>query len=209
MGKPHPPEAWQQLGRALELRRMQLGYGHGKRRRFAHERGLRLSEKTLARLERGEPHDYPPETLAHFEHLYALAPGAIEGYLATGRLAVAESPDPVGDDLRKAILALPALTDAEKQTVAAVARGLRAERAGAMAVAAAEPLAPVVPERPAELRYENDEMNAIAQQVWELNHDGQGDVFSIELLQDIVKFKWRERQRGVTERGGERTAAAG
>jgi hypothetical protein len=77
----NPPEAWQRLGRALELRRWDLGFGHRQRGKFASARGSAVSDKTLARLERGERGDYPDATLAHIEVLYGLAPGAIRAYL--------------------------------------------------------------------------------------------------------------------------------
>jgi hypothetical protein len=136
MDKAYPPDAWKRLGHALELRRMQLGYGHRQRHRFMRERGTALepgslpSDKTLARLESGERDTYSKTTVAAVEVLYALAPGSFWDSVESGQLTVVASHDPVGDDLRAAIQELPGLTDAEKQTVAAVARGLRAERTG-------------------------------------------------------------------------------
>jgi hypothetical protein len=91
----YPQDAWQRLGRALELRRWQLGYGHRQRGRFARARGSAVSDKTLARLERGERDAYPDATLAHAEALYGLAPGAIRRYLAGGELEVTDDPGTV------------------------------------------------------------------------------------------------------------------
>lgn len=222
MDKPHPPEAWKRLGRALELRRMQLSPGYSNRRRFARERGAVVSSKTLERLERGERGTYSDDTVADVEHLYALAPGSFWDSVRTGKLTVAATVDPVGDDLREAILALPGLTDDEKRTVSAVARGLRAERSGALAVVAAEPVAPVPAERPAELRYADPAKDAIAAAVWKENLDedgkpvyvpgelvGDGGQRGIDVLWGAVEYQWRKRQRRMSERGGERTAAAG
>ena len=67
-------------------------------------------------------------------------------------------------------------------------------------------------ERPAELRYADPERDAIAARVWEQNHDSQGEVFPVDVLQGVVRFLWQQRQRdtGATgARNGERTAAAG
>jgi hypothetical protein len=50
----YPLDAWQRLGRALERRRGELGYGFRQRGRFARERGGMLSIKTISRLEKGE-----------------------------------------------------------------------------------------------------------------------------------------------------------
>jgi hypothetical protein len=90
-----------------------------------------------------------------------------------------------------------------------------------MAVVAAEPQRP---ERPAELRYADPAMDAIAADVWEKNFDASGElvyvpdvivsdngprVRGIDVLRGAVDYQWQHRQRGVSERGGARTAAAG
>jgi hypothetical protein len=84
MDRPHPPDAWKRLGEALEQRRGQLGYGYRQRGKFARERGSNLSVKTLARLERGERGDYPPDTIAAAEALYGWEPGSIARVLNGG-----------------------------------------------------------------------------------------------------------------------------
>lgn len=89
------PDAWARLGRALELRRGQLGYGHGGRGRFVRDRGALLSAKTIARLERGERPAYPAATLAVAEEMYRLVPGSIERSLAGGNLEPAADGPPL------------------------------------------------------------------------------------------------------------------
>lgn len=139
MPEPHPPAAWKALGRALRLRReTQLGYPHGQRGTFAAHRHWPMSERTLARIERGEPFDYPDSTLAEVERVYDLAPGAIEKFLkvaAEGKTAVLEvvRPEhppgrPGGDDLLDAIRRLPGLTVEEKEAFVTLAIGMRARR---------------------------------------------------------------------------------
>jgi hypothetical protein len=90
----YPPEAWQRLGRALERRRGQLGYGFRQRERFANDAGLVLSAKTLARLENGERDAYPEATLAVAEVVYQWAPGSIEQVLKGGEAQPLDGPSP-------------------------------------------------------------------------------------------------------------------
>jgi len=88
MDKAYPPEAWKRLGEELQRRRGRLGYGFRRRGDFLADCGgqpsERPSEKTLARLERGERGSYPPATLARLEALYEYAPGSFEAILAGG-----------------------------------------------------------------------------------------------------------------------------
>lgn len=136
--KPYPPAAaWKALGKALELRRAQLGYPHGQRGAFADHRHWPMSGRTLARIERGEPFDYPESTLAEVERVYDLAPGAIWKFLITateGDTAVLEVVEPkeepggTGDDLLDRIRRLPELTVAEKDAFVALAIGMRQTR---------------------------------------------------------------------------------
>jgi hypothetical protein len=85
MDKTYPPDAWKRLGKALEARRGELGYGFRRRRDFLADRGgPPPSEKMLARLERGERTSYPPATAGRLESLYELAPGAFEAFLQAG-----------------------------------------------------------------------------------------------------------------------------
>jgi hypothetical protein len=81
----YPHEAWQRLGRALERRRGELGYGFRQRGRFTRERGGgRISIKTISRLEKGERASYPQATLGAAETIYRWAPGSIEAVLRGG-----------------------------------------------------------------------------------------------------------------------------
>jgi hypothetical protein len=85
MDKTYPPEAWKRLGRALEARRGQLGYGFRQRGEFLADRGgPPPSVKMLARLERGERTTYPPATITRLESLYDLSPGSFEAILDGG-----------------------------------------------------------------------------------------------------------------------------
>jgi hypothetical protein len=79
-----PPEAWERLGKYLERRRGQLGYGFRKRKEFAEVKGLRLSAKTLDRLERNGRPAYPDDTLALAEVIYEWEPGSIDAVLKGG-----------------------------------------------------------------------------------------------------------------------------
>ena len=86
----YPREAWQRLGRALERRRGELGYGFRQRGRFTLERGGgMISVKTISRLERGERASYPESTVGAAETIYQWAPGSIESVLRGGE------PDPL------------------------------------------------------------------------------------------------------------------
>jgi hypothetical protein len=81
-------DAWLRLGRMLERRRGELGYGFRQRARFARERGddsgARLSVKTISRLEKGERSSYPESTLGAIEAMYQWSPGSIEEVLGGG-----------------------------------------------------------------------------------------------------------------------------
>ena len=86
----YPHEAWQRLGRALERRRGELGYGFRQRGRFSREQGGgRISIKTISRLEKGERTSYPQSTVGAVETIYHWAPGSVEAVLRGG------NPDPL------------------------------------------------------------------------------------------------------------------
>jgi hypothetical protein len=86
----YPHEAWQRLGRALERRRGELGYGFRQRGRFSREQGGgRISIKTISRLEKGERASYPQATVGAAETIYQWAPGSFEAVLRGG------NPDPL------------------------------------------------------------------------------------------------------------------
>jgi hypothetical protein len=81
----YPYQAWLRLGRMLERRRGELGYGFRQRARFARERGSgKISVKTISRLEKGERDSYPESTVGTIESMYQWAPGSIESVLAGG-----------------------------------------------------------------------------------------------------------------------------
>jgi transcriptional regulator with XRE-family HTH domain len=81
----HPQEAWLRLGRMLERRRAELGYGFRQRTRFAKEcGGGKISVKTISRLEKGERDYYPESTVGTIETIYRWAPGSVEAVLAGG-----------------------------------------------------------------------------------------------------------------------------
>jgi hypothetical protein len=81
----YPYEAWLRLGRMLERRRGELGYGFRQRARFARERGGgKISVKTISRLEKGERDSYPESTVGTIETMYQWAPGSVESVLAGG-----------------------------------------------------------------------------------------------------------------------------
>jgi hypothetical protein len=81
----YPHEAWLRLGRMLERRRGELGYGFRQRARFARERGSgKISVKTISRLEKGERETYPESTVGTVESMYQWAPGSIETVLGGG-----------------------------------------------------------------------------------------------------------------------------
>jgi transcriptional regulator with XRE-family HTH domain len=77
-----PHEAWVRLGKALERRRGQLGYGFRHRREFA--QGTGLSAKTLSRMERAERESYPDDTIALAEVIYKWEPGSVLAVLRGG-----------------------------------------------------------------------------------------------------------------------------
>lgn len=78
-------EAWRRLGRVLERRRGELGYGFRQRARFARERGSgKISVKTISRLEKGERDSYPESTVGTVETMYKWAPGSVESVLVGG-----------------------------------------------------------------------------------------------------------------------------
>jgi hypothetical protein len=81
----YSPEAWLRLGRMLERRRGELGYGFRQRARFARERGCgKISVKTISRLEKGERAYYPQSTLGTVETMYQWAPGSVDSVLTGG-----------------------------------------------------------------------------------------------------------------------------
>jgi hypothetical protein len=81
----YSPEAWLRLGRMLERRRGELGYGFRHRARFARERGGgKISVKTISRLEKGERDYYPESTVGTIETMYQWASGSIESVLLGG-----------------------------------------------------------------------------------------------------------------------------
>jgi hypothetical protein len=81
----YPSEAWQRLGRILERRRGELGYGFRQRTRFVQERGGRMiSVKTISRLENGERESYPESTVGTVEAIYQWSPGSVESVLKGG-----------------------------------------------------------------------------------------------------------------------------
>ena len=86
----YPSEAWQRLGVVLAERRGQLGYGFRHRGAFAADNGLKLSARTLQRLEQAERSRYPDATLAVAETIYRLAPGSIKSVLKGGEPVFAE-----------------------------------------------------------------------------------------------------------------------
>jgi hypothetical protein len=92
----YPHEVWQHLGRALERRRGELGYGFRQRGRFIRERGAgMISIKTISRLEKGERSSYPESTIGAAEAMYQWAPGSFESVLRGGEpdpLVVAPAP---------------------------------------------------------------------------------------------------------------------
>jgi hypothetical protein len=81
-------DAWLRLGRLLERRRGELGYGFRQRARFARERGedsgTTFSVKTISRLEKGHRSSYPESTLGAIEAMYQWSPGSIEAVLRGG-----------------------------------------------------------------------------------------------------------------------------
>jgi hypothetical protein len=95
MDKEYPPDAWKRLGRELEARRGQLGYGFRQRGNFLRDRGgPPPSVKMLARLERGERTAYPPATVTLLEEMYGWAPGSFEAVLSGGEPVLPGTPPP-------------------------------------------------------------------------------------------------------------------
>jgi hypothetical protein len=97
----YPSEAWQRLGRMLERRRGELGYGFRQRARFVQERGGRvISVKTISRLENGERDSYPESTIGTIEAIYQWAPGSVECVLKGGdpNSLLPAQPVPAGRD---------------------------------------------------------------------------------------------------------------
>jgi hypothetical protein len=87
MDSTYPPEAWQRLGKDLERRRAQLGYGYRQREDFLRDRGgPPPSVKTIGRLERGERPGYPESTITLLEQMYGVEPGSFETVLRGGSL---------------------------------------------------------------------------------------------------------------------------
>jgi hypothetical protein len=81
----YPPEAWRRLGRMLERRRGELGYGFRQRARFARAcGGGMISVKTLSRLENGERYSYPESTVGTVEAMYQWSAGSVESVLTGG-----------------------------------------------------------------------------------------------------------------------------
>jgi hypothetical protein len=81
----YPNEAWHRLGRMLERRRGELGYGYRQRPRFVMERGGgMISVKTISRLEKGERCSYPESTVGTVESMYQWSPGSVECVLTGG-----------------------------------------------------------------------------------------------------------------------------
>jgi hypothetical protein len=81
----YPNDAWRRLGRMLERRRGELGYGFRQRARFARERGGgMISVKTISRLENGERASYPESTVGTVEAMYQWSPGSVERVLTGG-----------------------------------------------------------------------------------------------------------------------------
>jgi len=93
----YPSDTWRRLGRMLERRRGELGYGFRQRARFARERGGgMISVKTISRLENGERASYPESTVGTVEAMYQWMPGSVERVLAGGEpnpFLVAPAPD--------------------------------------------------------------------------------------------------------------------
>ena len=96
----YPHDAWVRLGKALERRRGQLGYGFRRRGEFAD--GTGLSSKTLARIEHAWRDAYPDDTIALIEVIYRWQPGSAEAVLRGGEpvpaeAAATERPPPPAD----------------------------------------------------------------------------------------------------------------
>jgi hypothetical protein len=91
----YPPEAWRRLGRTLERRRGELGYGFRQRARFARDcGGGMISVKTLSRLENGERDSYPESTVGTVEAMYQWSAGSVESVLKGGEPSPLMPPAP-------------------------------------------------------------------------------------------------------------------
>ncbi|HWF83049.1 MAG TPA: hypothetical protein VN695_20930 [Streptosporangiaceae bacterium] len=91
----YPVESWLRLGRVLERRRGELGYGFRQRDRFVREcGGGRISVKTISRLEKGQRGSYPESTIGTIEAMYKWSPGSVEAVLAGGDPNVILVPPP-------------------------------------------------------------------------------------------------------------------
>src|SRR5215469_11639299 len=78
-------DAWLRLGRMLERRRGELGYGFRRRAIFVRDRGAgMISVKTISRLEKGERGSYPESTVGAVEAMYQWSPGSMEAVLSGG-----------------------------------------------------------------------------------------------------------------------------
>lgn len=81
----YPRDSWLRLGRMLERRRGELGYGFRQRACFVRERGGgAISVKTISRLEKGERDSYPQSTVGAVEAMYQWSPGSVESVLTGG-----------------------------------------------------------------------------------------------------------------------------
>ena len=81
----YAPDAWRRLGRLLERRRGELGYGFRQRARFVRDSGGGLiSVKTISRLENGERDSYPESTVGTVEAIYRWSAGSLESVLRGG-----------------------------------------------------------------------------------------------------------------------------
>lgn len=81
----YPRDAWLRLGRMLERRRGELGYGFRQRATFVRDRGAgMISVKTISRLEKGERDSYPESTVGTIEAMYQWPPGSVESVLCGG-----------------------------------------------------------------------------------------------------------------------------
>lgn len=78
-------DAWLRLGRMLERRRGELGYGFRQRATFVRDRGAgTISVKTISRLEKAERDSYPESTVGAIEAMYQWSPGSVESILTGG-----------------------------------------------------------------------------------------------------------------------------
>ena len=98
MDNTYPAGAWERLGKALERRRGQLGYGYRQRGTFLRDSRVSLSTKTLARLELGERDYYPDATVSMIERMYRVRPGSLEAFLRDGTELI---PEDSGGDYRR------------------------------------------------------------------------------------------------------------